>query len=427
MPIIKITPGFVNSIQKPGDYRDSELRGFCLRVSKTGTKSYFVHGRIKGSKKLVLRTIGKHNDPWTTTKARDKAADYLRLMRSGTDPNTILDQVAEQDRIRQLHRNTEKRTLELTLRFVFDAWSSQARKTRESTKTLYRWVIFKHLSNWLDLPMLQITPGMVHKRYAEIASQTVGSANNTFRALRRVFNWMIEEYREELWPKEAPNNPVGVLRKRDAWERLPSRQDVIAGDDLSAWFKAVSKLPTDFKDYFILLLLTGLRRDEAASLKWQDVNFKQRYFTIPITKNGRPHSLPMTEFIYGLLKERFDTRSSKTYVFPGSGNSGHLRDARLHQLKVTEKSHVSFTPHTLRRTFTTTAGLLVPEYVVKQLTNHIDGKDVTQSAYMVLTVEKLRGPLEQVEAHLLTFADKLKLLTVNNTTSKVVPIKTSSN
>ncbi len=207
MPIIKITPGFVNSIQKPGDYRDSELRGFCLRVSKTGTKSYFVHGRIKGSKKLVLRTIGKHNDPWTTTKARDKAADYLRLMRSGTDPNTILDQVAEQDRIRQLHRNTEKRTLELTLRFVFDAWSSQARKTRESTKTLYRWVIFKHLSNWLDLPMLQITPGMVHKRYAEIASQTVGSANNTFRALRRVFNWMIEEYREELCPRKPPIIP----------------------------------------------------------------------------------------------------------------------------------------------------------------------------------------------------------------------------
>lgn len=423
MPIIKISPGFVNSVHAPGDYRDSELRGFCLRISKTGTKSYFVHGRIKGSKKLVLRTIGKHNDPWTTTKAREKAAEYLRFMRSGTDPNSILEGLAEQDRIQRLDKNTKKRAQELTLRFVFDAWASQARKTRDSTKTLYRWVIFKHLTDWLDMPMLQITPAMVNKRYSEIASSTISSANNCFRALRRIFNWMIEEFREELWPKETPNNPVSVLKKRDAWERLPSRQDVIAEDDLSSWFKSISKLPIDFKDYFVLLLVTGLRRDEAASLRWQDIDFKQRLFTVAVTKNGRPHSLPMTDFTFALLKRRFDTRQSKTYVFPGSGNSGHLQDARLYQLRVTSESKVVFTPHTLRRTFTTSAGLLLPEYVVKKLTNHIDGKDVTQSAYMVITAEKLRDPLNQVEAYLLKSADRQRLLTAPNKKAKVVPIR----
>ncbi len=108
-----------------------------------------------------------------------------------------------------------------TTRAALEQWRSNDRKTKESTKTLYKQVLFKHLADWLDVPMTEITGEMVAQRYAKLSVVTTGSANNTFRALRMLFNWFL--IRQEDLPASEQiltKNPVTVLHRRDMWQEL---------------------------------------------------------------------------------------------------------------------------------------------------------------------------------------------------------------
>jgi len=58
--------------------------------------------------------------------------------------------------------------------------------------------------------------------------------------------------------------------------------------DLPAWHKGISDYNNPKgRDYMLLLLYTGLRKMEAARLKWPDIDFKAKTFTfIPEKKRG---------------------------------------------------------------------------------------------------------------------------------------------
>ena len=78
-------------------------------------------------------------------------------------------------------------------------------------------------------------------------------------------------------------------------------------DDLPEFYRAVLALPNPVhRDYLLLLLFTGLRRGEAATLAWTNVDFGQRVIRIPAarTKAGRKLDLPMSDIVHDLLVAR---------------------------------------------------------------------------------------------------------------------------
>jgi integrase len=79
----------------------------------------------------------------------------------------------------------------------------------------------------------------------------------------------------------------------------------------------------------LLLLFTGLRWIEGASLRWEDVDFQSKVITIraEIAKNKKEHCLPMSDFLEALLKKRHLERDSSEFVFPGRGACGHIVDS----------------------------------------------------------------------------------------------------
>ena len=104
----------------------------------------------------------------------------------------------------------------------------------------------------------------------------------------------------------------------------------------------------------MLLLFTGLRREEAMQLRWDQVDLKARTMTIPDPKNREPHTLPLSDFVYNLLVRR-QAVSASPFVFPGQGPRGHAIFIGRHLRKVVERSDVTFALHDLRRTFITVA------------------------------------------------------------------------
>ena len=221
------------------------------------------------------------------------------------------------------------------------------------------------------------------------------------RLLRALFNFAAGQYEDAQGKTMITENPVKRLSQTRAWYRVERRQTFIKSHDLAAWYDGVQTLQNEtLRDYLLLLILSGLPRQEAAQLMWHHVDLTAKTFTVTDTKNHESHTLPLTDYLYELMKSRSESRINE-YVFPGTGAAGHIIEPRKQMANVTKVSGVSFTVHDLRRTFITIAeGLDISAYALKRLMNHKMNSDVT-AGYIVTDVERLRKPMQQISNYML--------------------------
>ena len=367
---------------------DTQLRGFGLRVGRA-SKTYFAEKRVNGKTRRV--TIGRHG-VFTCEQGRREALRLLGRMASGHDPNA--DKLAA-------------KAQGVTLDGAFEAFL-EVRHHTEKTAYTYRRLMEVVFADWRDRPLAAITKDMVVKRHADVTSHRGPAyANLAMRLLRSVWNFAAAQFEDANGNPLIPENPVNRLSRLRAWNRVRPRETVIKPHQLPTWYRAVSNLRSSrasdkaeaVRDYLLLLLFTGLRREEAARLRWEDIDFEARTMKIPVTKNHESLTLPMSSFLLDLLTER-RACTNGVFVFPGNGAAGHLVEPRKQVAKIRAESGVQFTLHDLRRTFITVAESLdVSAYALKRLVNHKTGGDVT-AGYIVHDVERLREPMQKIANHL---------------------------
>jgi integrase len=402
MAKLNITKDKVDSLTFPTtgriDYFDEKLTGFGVRVSPT-TKTYFVMARVNG--KLTRVTIGKHGSPKTADGARKEAKGILGDMTKGIDHN---------------REKIMARVRGLTLNEIVEQYF-ETQSIKESTTDSYTLLIDTHLSDWKKKPIKEITREMVSTRHLRISKNSgQSSANNVMKVFRLMYNYAAAKF-----PNTLPENPVKVLTNSRQWNKVKRRNTYIQGHELAVWWKALDVIQTPATcDFLKLLLFTGLRKDEALSLKWSQVDFKSKTFSILDPKNGNDLTLPMSTTIEEIFKERLEKRESD-FVFPGTGKTGHLIETRKQigkvehetlkiingcaddaELAKIQKEHpdkvkvgLTFMPHDMRRTFATIAENIVSYTVLKRLLNHSTEGDVTQG-YLIISTEKLREPMQNV-------------------------------
>jgi len=406
---VKLTKAKVDSIPlaESGQafYWDTDLAGFGLRVG-ANTKSYFAEGRVNG--KTVRYTIGKHG-VFTAEQARKEAREHLVLMAKGINPNEA---------------KADSKAKGVTLEQAFEAFLEKKKaKNKLKPRTIYDYQRFMGMlpetgakrtavffNDWRSKALVDITPEMVEARHRKIGQNSQAQANLAMRFLRALFYFSAETYRVN--GKPALENPVKRLSKTDAWYEVERKDSWIKDDDLPEWFKAVMSLKNDssgfkretVRDYLLLLLFTGLRRGEGASLRWDQVDFKARTFRVLNTKNRKDHTLPMSRFVHDLLISRRESAKG-AFVFPGDGRGGYIVEPRKQMERVTELSGIAFALHDLRRTFTTIAERLdISVYAIKRMLNHnIKNSDVT-AGYIGDDVDRLRGPMQKISTYILSAA-----------------------
>ena len=59
-------------------------------------------------------------------------------------------------------------------------------------------------------------------------------------------------------------------------------------------------------------------------MRWEQVNLDRAEWRIPDTKNGTPQSVPLVPDVVPILRARDKERGDSPFVFPGSGEAGHL-------------------------------------------------------------------------------------------------------
>jgi integrase len=385
MPVLHLTKTTIDKIQPPTSgqvlYRDATLPGFGLRVG-TKRKMYFVEGQVR--RRTVRATIGRH-DVFAPEVARRRALKVLAEMADGRNPN-------EERRAR--------RAATMTLQQSFDSFFERRALAATSTEN-YRRSINIYLSDWAAKPIAELSRRMVLDRHHRIAEQHGPvTANNVMRHLRSVYNFTSAAH------GELPPNPVTILTQARAWNPERRRRSVVPAHGLPRWWRAVHQEEEYVRDFLLTALLTGMRRSEIARLRWDYIDLDGRTLTVPTTKNGDALQLPLSNFLHDLLVTRRDSNPEGEWVFPGRGESGHMVETKKFYARVSKASGIRFTLHDLRRTFVTIAESLdIPHYALKRLLNHRADSDVT-AGYIIIDVERLRGPVERVAQRILELANE---------------------
>lgn len=373
---------------------DSALKGFGVRVTARGVKSFILQYRALGKSRRI--TIGRYGSPpgLTVEQARKKAIMLLGEVVKGLDP---------------AKERAKKAVERITLREVSDAYV-EARDLKSGTvKDLNE--ALKGFRDWMNRPLVSITREMVVKKHRQLGQRSKARANGAFRYLRAIFNFAAAQYADADGKSLITDNPVKRLSETKAWYRIKPRQTVIKPHQLKPWIEAVQSLKNDritstfetVGDFLLLVLMTGLRHTEAATLQWDQVDLEGRTLTVLDTKNRQDHTLPLSDYLLGMLSRRI-TSATNEYVFTASRDKSYLRDSRRALAWVKETSGVPFTIHDLRRTFTTAAESLdISSYAVKRLLNHKMITDVT-AGYIVMDVERLREPMQRITDYILSTA-----------------------
>ena len=408
MPKLKLTksgveklPYYTSSPQQPKKnqelFWDTELVGFGLRVTGT-SKTYIVEKRV--NRRTVRARIGRHNQI-PTDKARGIAQKLIYEMTNGKDVNA-----------RKKATQGESVTLQQTFNEFLE-------KRDLKTRTIwdYRRAMDISFKGWKRKRVVDITREMVSLLYRKLGNNIgKAQANQSMRFLRSLLNFASGQYEDGEGKPLIKDNPVSIITQTKTWYRVDRRQTIIKPHQLSLWFETVTNLNGDLvKDYLMLLLFTGLRRQEAMRLRWDQIDLQAKTLTVTDTKNRKPLTLPLGPFILKLLKNRSKNATESEFVFPGPGKTGHLVESKYQTVQVIKNSGIKFCLHDLRRVFINTAESLdISSYAVKQLVNHSTGSDVT-GGYMVSDPERLRRPMEKIETQLLRLCRKDK--------AKVIPIK----
>lgn len=369
--------------------RSETVRGLRIVVSDTGNKSFVLVRKLNGKPKSI--TIGRFPE-WTVDQARREAKALIATMGTGVDP--IVERRAARFRSATVQQGFD------------DYLNARSHQLKPATVKNYRRVVALHLADWKDLPLSDITGEMVQQTHRRLSLHSTFAANTAMKVFRAVYNFCACIYVDELGKPLLQDHPVARLKTLRLWNEEVRRQEKIDDCDLAAWFGALATLRdvgepsmSIAANYFELLILTGLRRNEAAYMRVEDVKLRDRSFWLRDTKNGTDLQLPMSDRVEELLRGSCKDRIGG-YVFQLPGPERPFPAPRIQQKFVRREAELNFKLHDLRRTFVSIAESLdISAYALKMLVNHSKGSGTTEG-YIIMDLGRLRKPMQDICDHI---------------------------
>ena len=306
---------------------DEQVRGFGVRITPAGVKSYVLNYRVDGRERRL--TVGRCAE-MSLREARERAGRELVAIRAGeADP---------------LDRRREKRrapTVREGLDRFFGEWALERQRIgrlKAGTVREYR----KHAGRYVDPVLGALKVASVTRRHVErmVDGLPPIQRNRLLAFTSRLFR-LFESWE---WREQNANPARGIERARET-----SRDRTLAPSELRALSSALDSLADRHPASVAAIrfaAVTGLRIGEVLAIRWADVDVERARLTIPEGKGGRrQHDLPIPalEVLDGILRINdewaFSTgRSHVTYrhvrtVFTEAVRVAGLVDVRLHDLR----------------------------------------------------------------------------------------------
>ena len=389
MARIRLTDRFVQSVKTTKtqeDFWDETERGFGLRVTQQGRKTWVVRYRTPTRRRR--ESLGTY-PAVSLEAARRRSREIIGQVSTGADP--VRDR-----RVRDATARSFRDVADLYIN-RYAVPNKRPRSVQEDRRIIFGSPTRKSdLAGWYDLPLAAIgVPEVVDVLDAIMDRGSPVMANRTRALLSKLFDFALSRGIVASNPVKATQRPL----KQEA----PRSFFLDTDEDLRAFWAATSALRPDARDYFRLLLLTGQRPGEVLGMWRTEVHGHTWRLPGARTKNGLAHEVPLAPAAEAIVRGRLRTTDGP--LFPGRTPNASRRDfnAATRSLRKRLPSHLQkWTPHSLRRTATT--HLIRPpvganQFLVSLILNHKD-RTVT-GAY------NMHDYFEEKDKALTAWADRL--------------------
>lgn len=367
--------------------KDPDRKGFYIRISKGGTKTWMYQYRFEG--KLERLSLGKY--PGTKC-----AVAFDRYDTARGEVEARINPARERQAAKREEKERE-RTESLTVNRLFcehylPRYAKRKKRTWINDELYFRTRIDPAFG---DRPANLVTPEDVERLIRPLETEHHATARLTLATLRKLYNWAAE-YSSAANPGDGPLlevlNPCRHYRLGRA--PAPPMRTLKNSEIRAIW----NHLGDSNCDRIIRLqFLTGCRVSEVAGMHESELDREAGQWVLPAarSKNERPLVVPLT----GLMtREIGSTPSQPGFIFPARSKSGHTTGTGVLQALKRYCKHLEIEAvgtHTLRKTFITNmASLGVPREIRDRLTNHadpsVDGRHYNAHEYLNEKADALR-------------------------------------
>lgn len=374
--------------ERPYECRDTELKGFLIRVQPSGRMAWFYQYRTVTGKQTRLK-LGDYpglSPDGARRVALGRAAEAAR----GVD-------LVERKRATRLEgERLRTSTLSAFLIARYEPWARAHLKSGDFQIARLR----SDFADHLDKPMSAFNAAFVEAERQKWRKTGLSprSINRDMQRLQGVLSRAVEWGVLSAHPFTGTVKPMkvdktGRVRFLSPEEEVALRRALVNRDErlirartsFNVWRgcrgrKLLPERSGVFLDHLhpmtLLSLNTGLRRGELLSLKWQAVNFSARLLTVVAAsaKSGNTRRIPLNVEALHVLsawRERHPGRGGSDLVFPSSDGRLMLRIDTSWRSVVVAAGLVDFRFHDLRHSFASKlvqAGIDL--YSVKELLGH---------------------------------------------------------
>jgi integrase len=284
---------------------DGKIGGLYLVIQPSGAKSWALRYRVAGAPRKF--TIGAY--PAISLKtARRRAQEAIGDVASGKDP--AIEKRAARE-AQKAANSTADRVENVVDEFV---QKHLAKKTKPSwAKEAERLLRVEIIPTFGRKRLGEITRADVRRRLDDIAERAPITANRTLAVFRKLCNWAVSKDIVAASPCLGIEAPTS--------ER--SRDRVLGDDEIKLAWRAFDAIGWPFGPICKLLLLTGARRDEVASMRWDEINLAGKAWTLPSarTKNKRPHEVPLSDAAIEIIEALPRIEGKSGLVFSTTGRT----------------------------------------------------------------------------------------------------------
>ncbi len=401
--------------------------GLIIRVRAQkdgGAVSFMLSYRIEGKQRQITLKAK------SLKEARKQRDDYKELVKQGKDPG--IERTLQIERIRQQQLDEQaaltKLQARVTVNDLFIRWHDTDLINRKDKAEIVR------MFNKDVLPVLgelfvedvrkghitQVTDALLVRGVAHLA-------RNILKLMRQMFRFAVDRDIIEF-------DPTASLSVTKTTTKPTERDRILSEVEIRALARQLpdANLLKSTECAVWIALSTMCRIGELSKAQWAEVDFDLKTWTIPEehSKNGKAHTIYLSDFALEQFKLLKRIAKSDTWIFSNRDNSNHVCEksisiqvrGRQTTTMLSNRSKDSqalvltggkWTPHDLRRTGATLMGnLKIQPDVIEKCLNHTEENKVKR----IYQRQELKA--EQAEAWRV-LGDRLNLL-VNMDASNVV-------
>lgn len=354
MPRIKMTKSNIDMLpigKSDVVYWDRGRPGFGVKVTPKGRKVFVVLYRTGGAgSRLRKYTIGPYGRV-TLHQAQVAAQKVFTAKLDGRDP------AGEK-------REAKRRVVADRVDDLLEAYIVQHVSQRRSGGEISRLLRREIGKAWGSRSIHEITKRDVVEVIATIEQRGAPiAANKTLKTLKTFLRWCVGRAVLDQSPADGIPLPAKEI----------SRDRVLVDDELARVIIAARQIGGPYGGIVELLALTAQRREEVARASSEELDIKERIWTVPKsrTKNGKPHIVHLSNEAIVVLN-----RATKIWPFVFSIDGAKpfqefsRAKRRLDQLSGVKDWRL----HDLRRTCVSgMARLGIPPHVADKILNHQAG------------------------------------------------------